>query len=248
LSSRNGLLLTAAPTFHGRTAFAAMRTAAQWAAMQRIPKGSAMAKATHTAIWALCYFLAPFAVFVGLVAIGTFTANLTATNLEIDALVLCGLFGGLILALVRKYRINALMLICSVSLIAVYLWHFGPPLSSEAPLQRYLYKAEILLTPDFDKKCIPPNGILFGGDTLRICSTYDFNLVGFVDLIVKISGSYPEDSLIDDINSRKVNPAVDVDELIRLGGMWPNSVTGQHLVSDYYLIKVHICGNARPYC
>ena len=87
-----------------------------------------MAKATRTAILALCYFIAPFAIFFGLVAIGTFTANLTAMNLEIDALVLCGLFGGLIVMLVRKYRINALMLICPVSLIAVYLWHYGPPL------------------------------------------------------------------------------------------------------------------------
>jgi hypothetical protein len=225
-----------------------MRTAAQCAAMRQLPESCAMAKATRTAILALCYFIAPFAIFFGLVAIGTLTANLTATNFEIDALVLCGLFCGLILMRVRKYRINALMLICSVSLIAVYLWHFGTPLSSETPLQRYLYKAEILLTPDFDKKCVPPNGILFSGDTLRICSTHDFNLVGFVDLIVKISGSYPKDRLIDDINSRKVNPAVDVDELIKMGGMWPNSVTGQHLLSDYYLIKVHICGNARPYC
>jgi hypothetical protein len=216
--------------------------------MQRLAKGCAMAKATHSAILAVCYFLAPFAAFLGLVAIGTFTANLIATNLEIDALILCGFFGGLILMLVRKYRINALMLICSVSLIAVYLWHFGPALNSEAPLRRYLYKTEILLTPHFDKKCAPPHGILFNGDALRICRMYDFNLVGFVDLIVKISGAYPKDRLIDDINSRTVNPALGVDELIKLGGMWPNSVVGQHLLSDYYLIEVHICGNARPYC
>src|ERR1700761_6318756 len=105
-----------------------MRTAAQCAAMQQLPESCAMAKATHIAILALCYFIAPFAILFGLIAIGTFTANLTAMNLEIDALVPCGIFGGLILVLVRKYRINAFMLICSVSLIAVYLWHFGPPL------------------------------------------------------------------------------------------------------------------------
>jgi len=204
-----------------------------------------MAKATHTAILAVCYLLAPLALFVGLVVIGTFTGNLFATNLLIYILVLCGLFAGLVFSLIPGYRVKALMLICSVSLIAVDLRYFW-----EDPIRRYLYTAEILLTPRFDKNCVPPDGVLFNGDTLRSCSTHDFNLAGFMDLIVKISGPYPKERLIDDINSRKLTaPAVGVigDELTKLG-MWPNSVIGHHLVSDYYLIKVNICGNADPGC
>jgi hypothetical protein len=215
--------------------------------MPRLAKGYPMTGATRTAILAACYFLVPFAVFIALVAKGTFTANLTATSFEVDASILCAFLAGIILLLIRKYRVNGLMLICSVSLIGVYLWHFGH-LKGEAPIRRYVYITDVLLTPHFAEKCTPSNGILFNGDTLRVCSTYDFNLLGFVDLIVKINGSYPKERLIDDINARAFTPSAGPDELIKLGGMWPHSVTGQHLLSDYYLIKVHICGNARPYC
>jgi len=170
---------------------------------------------------------------------------LFTTHLLIDILVICGFFVGLILSLVRKYRIKAIMLICSVSLIVIFVWRLG-----EDQIRRYLYVAEVLVTPHFDKKCVPADGVLFNGDTLLSCSTHDFNLAGFMDVIVKISGPYPKERLIDDINSRKLTvPPVGVigDELTKLG-MWPDHVTGQHLLSDYYLIKVHICGNARPYC
>ena len=204
-----------------------------------------MAKATHTAMLVVRYFLAPVALYIGLVAIGTFTGSLFITNLMIFILVFVGFFAALLLSLIWKSHIKALLLICSVSLIAIDLWYFW-----EDPIRRYLYTAEILLTPHFDQQCVPPNGVLFNGDTLRSCSTHDFNLAGFMDVIVKISGPYPKERLIDDINSRKLTtPAVGVigDELTKLG-MWPDHVTGQHLLSDYYLIKVNICGNADRGC
>jgi hypothetical protein len=109
-----------------------------------------------------------------------------------------------------------------------------------------------LLTPHFDKKCIPPDGILFNGGALRLCSVLDFNLAGWIDLIVMIEGSYPKERLIDDVNSGNIDPAIRL-ELNRLG-KWafvfaePNMLTGQHLLSDYYLIRYHMCGNASPYC
>lgn len=203
-----------------------------------------MAKATLTAIFAVCYFLAPFAVFIVLVAIGTFTGHLIATNLLIDILALCGFFVGLFLILVRKHRIKALMLICSVLLIEFYLWHFGH-VSGEAPTRRYLYVAEVALTPHFDKKCVPPDGVQLNGDTLRSCSTYD--LGDYAELIVKISGSYPTDRLIEDINSGKLHPVTGGNELAKLE-IWPNSVIGQHLLSDYYLFTVYLCGKGQPFC
>jgi hypothetical protein len=238
------LPLTTAPKSHAPAAFAAMPTAAQWAAIQQLPKSCAMAKATHTAMLAVGYFLAPFALCFVLIAIGTFTGYSFTTNLLIDILAVCGLFVGLVLICIRKYRIKALMLICSVSLIEFYVWHFGH-LSSEEPIRRYLYAAEVLMTPHFDKKCVPSDGVLFNGDTLRLCSTYDFG--DYAELIVKISGSYPTERLIDDINSRKMDPQAGGDELMKLG-IWLNSVIGHHLVSDYYLFTVYECGKGQPYC
>lgn len=196
-------------------------------------------------ILAVCYFLTPLALYIGLVAIGAFTGYLFLTNLMISILSLVGFFVGLIVSLVRKYRIKALMLICSVSLIAIYLWRFG-----DDSTRRYLYMAEVLLTPNFAKKCIPPDGVLINDDTLRLCGTHDFNLAGWVDLIVKIEGPYPKERLIEDINAGNVSPAADK-ELERLG-MWMFArqyhVTGHHLLSDYYLIRYNMCGNADPYC
>lgn len=203
-----------------------------------------MAKATHTAMLAVCYLLAPFALYFGLVATGTFTGYSFTTNLLIDILAVCGLFVGLVLICIRKYRIQALMLICSVSLIEFYVWHLGH-LSSEEPIRRYLYAAEVMMTPHFDKKCVPPDGVLFNGDTLRLCSRHDFG--DYADLIVKISGSYPTERLIDDINSRKIDPRAGGDELMKLG-IWLNSVIGHHLVSEYYLFRVYECGKGQPYC
>lgn len=73
----------------------------------------------------------------------------------------------------------------------------------------------------------------------RLCSTYDFN--SWVDLIFKIDGSYPAERLIAELTSRSVTPAAG-NELTNLGqysfifGL-PNTVTDQHLVGDYYLIR-----------
>jgi hypothetical protein len=242
------LPLTTVTRSHAPAAFAAMRTAAQCAAIQQLPKSCAMAKATHTTILAVCYFLTPLALCVGLVVIGTFTGSLASTNLLIAIVILCGIFVGLTLILFRKYRINALMLICTVSLIASCYWYFV----GQDRIRRYLYVAEIMAKPHFDEKCVPPDGILFNGDTLRLCSVHDFDLAGWVDLIFKIDGSYPAERLIADLTSGGVTPAVG-NELSKLGE-WSyvfglrNTVTDQHLVADYYLIRVHMCGNASPSC
>jgi hypothetical protein len=78
----------------------------------------------------------------------------------------------------------------------------------------------------------------------------DFNFVGWIDLIVKIDGSYAKERLIEDINSGNVSPAV-YQELERRGMETlasPHHLSGQHLSSDYYLIRYHMCGNANPYC
>jgi hypothetical protein len=207
---------------------------------------TAMARATHTAILAVCYFIAPFALFVGLVTIGTFTGDLPLTNLMIFVLILVGLFVALVLIFVRKYRIKALILICSVLLVAV-IWY-----SADDRVLRYLYVAEVMVTPNFDKKCVPADGILFNGDMLRLCSVHDLNLAGWIDLIFKIDGPYQIGRLIDDVNSGNLDPAVRT-ELHKLG-TWtfvfaqPNALTSQHLLSDYYLIRYHMCGNADPTC
>jgi len=207
-----------------------------------------MARAIHTAISAACYFLVPLTLCVGLVVTGTFaTGYLLTTNLLIAIVVICGIFVGLILILFRKYRIKALMIGCSVSLVSVCLWYFG-----EDRIGRYLYVAEIKLKPDFEKKCVPPDGIRYSGDTVRLCSAHDFNLAGWIDLIVKIDGSYPPERLINDINLGNFAPAIGK-ELNTLGE-WssafslPNTVIGQHLVADYYLIRFHMCGNRSPSC
>ncbi len=196
---------------------------------------------------AACYFLVPLALCSGLILIGTFiTGYLVTANLWIAIVVLCGFFVAVFLSLVRKSHIKAIMLICSVSLIASCYWYFV----GQERIRRYLYVAQITLTPNFEGQCIPPDGLLLNGDTLRLCSTHDFNLAGWIDLIVKIDGSYPKERLIDDINSGNVSPGVDK-ELERLG-MWmlarPYMVTGQHLFSDYYLIRYHMCGNVNPSC
>jgi hypothetical protein len=149
--------------------------------MQQLPKSCAMAKATHAVIWALCYFLAPIALFIGLVATGAFTGYLFLTNLTISVLSLVGLFAALSLSPRWKSYTKALMLSCFVSLINIWMWHFG-----EGSIRRGLYVAEVLMTPHFDKKCLPPDGVSLNGDTLRVCSTHDFG--DYADLIVKING------------------------------------------------------------
>jgi len=188
-----------------------------------------MVSATRIAISAAGYFLGPLALYIGLIALGTFTGYLLTTNAVISALLLCGLFVGAFLSLFRQYRINALMLICSVLLIGVYIWHFG-----EDPIRRYLYVAEVLMTPHFEQKCVPADGIpLTDRDTLRLCSTHDFNLGGWIDSIVKINGSYAKERLIDDINSGKLKPRV----VNRFNEVFAATGTGRHLWSDYYLIQ-----------
>lgn len=78
-----------------------------------------MAKAIHTAVAAVCYFFVPLAVCSGLILIGTFiTGYLLTANLWIAIVVLCGFLVAVFLGLVRKSHIKAIMLICSVSLIA----------------------------------------------------------------------------------------------------------------------------------
>lgn len=200
-------------------------------------------------ISAVCYFIAPLALCVGLILIGTFiTGYLFTTNLWIAIVVLCGFFVAVFLSLVRKSHVKALMLICSVSLIASCYWYFV----GQDRIRRHLYVAQVLMTPHFDQKCIPPDGILFNRDTLRLCSAHDFNMAGWIDLIVKIDGSYPQERLIEDVNSGNIDPTVRNE--LRALGTWTfvfggrNGVTGQHLVSDYYLLRYHMCGNELPFC
>ncbi len=208
-----------------------------------------MAKATRTAILAAFYFLIPLAICVGLLVIGTFTTGyLFTANLLISVVALCCFFVAAFLSFVRRSQVNALTLLCSFSLVIFYIWRLG-----EDKIRNHLYAAEVALTPDFDKKCIPAAGIRFGdGDALRLCSAHDFNLAGWIDLIVKIDGASPKEHLIDDVNSGNIDPTVR-NELKALG-TWTfaftglNSVTGRHLLSDYYLIRYHMCGNANPSC
>lgn len=125
------------------------------------------------------------------------------------------------------------------------MWNFG-----EDPIRRDLYVAEVLITPHFDRKCLPSDGVLLNRDVLRLCGTHDIG--EYVDLIFKITGSYPKERLIDDVNAGNINAAAR-SELMKLGRWtfvfaWPHSVTGQHLFYDYYLIRYHMCGNADPYC
>jgi hypothetical protein len=234
LSSRNSLLLTTAPTSPGRAAFAASRTAAQCAALRRLPKSNAMTKATHTTIIAACYFLVPLALCSGLILIGTFiTGYLATANLWIAIVVLCGFFVAVFLSLVRKSHIKAIMLICSVSLIASCYWYFV----GQERIRRYLYVAQITLTPNFERQCIPRDGLpLTNGDRLRLCSTHDFNLNGWIDSIVKIEGPYPKDRLVDDINSGNLKPTV----INRFNEVFASTATGQHLLSDYYFVQDHM--------
>jgi hypothetical protein len=199
-----------------------------------------MAKATHIAILAVCYFLTPLALYIGLVAVGAFTGYLFLSNLMISILSLVGLFAALFLSLRWKSHTKALMLICSVSIVNIWMWHFG-----EDPIRRYLYVGEVLMTPHFDKKCLSSEGVIVNADTLRLCSTHDFG--DYAVLIVKISGSYPIERLVDDINSRKFDPREGGDELMKLG-IWLNSVIGHPLVSDYYLFEVSECGIGQRFC
>jgi hypothetical protein len=203
-----------------------------------------MAKATHTIIPAVCYFLVPLALCVGLILIGTFIAGyLFTTSVWIAIVVLCGFFVAAFSSLVRKSHVKSFILICSVLFIGSCYWYFVGP----DRIRRYLYVAEIKFTPNFDKKCVPSGGILLlNGDTLRLCSTHDFNMDGWIDSIVKIDGSYPEGRLIDDINSRGIKATVGNE--LNNGFAPAIHVTGQNLSSDYYLIRYHMCGNALPYC
>jgi hypothetical protein len=199
-----------------------------------------MAKAIHTAAVALLYLIAPLVLFLGLAATGAYSGQLFITNLMISILVLFGVFVALLLSLVWKSHAKALPLICSVSLIVASLWHFG-----QDQIRRYLYAAEILLTPNFEKKCVPAPGVALNGDTLQLCTTHDFG--DYAVLVVKISGSYPIGRLINDINSRKFDPRSGSDELTKLG-IWENSVVCQHLLSDYYLFEISECGIGQRYC
>jgi hypothetical protein len=115
---------------------------------------------------------------------------------------------------VWKSYLRALALICSVSIVIICGWYV------QSAIQRYLYITEILTTPHFDEKCGPASGIPLGDDTLRVCSRYSF--ASYEKLIVKISGSYPTERLIDDINSGKIKAAAGVHE------WWirPNTVIG----------------------
>jgi hypothetical protein len=118
---------------------------------------------------ALRYFVGPLVLYIALKARGAFTGDLLGTNLLIDILVLLGLSIAPILVFVWKPYLKALALICSISIIIMCDWYIG-----QDEIQRHLYMAEILMTPHFAKKCFPPDGILLNGNTLRVCSTYDF--------------------------------------------------------------------------
>ena len=115
--------------------------------VQRSAKSWTMSNVTHTAILAVRYFVTPLALYIALVAIGTYARY---SNLLVELFVLCGLFVAVFFGLAWKSYIKAFMLICSVSLIAISIVRFG-----DDPVRRTLYKADALLRPDFDEKCIP---------------------------------------------------------------------------------------------
>jgi hypothetical protein len=182
---------------------------------------------------ALRYFLGPLALYTALKALGAFGGYgyILAANLLIGVLVLFGLSVTLFFVFVWKSYLRALSLICSISIVLMCGWYIG-----QDAIQRRLYTAEVLITPHFGERCVPLGGILLGDDTLRVCSRYEFG--SYEKLIVKISGTYPAERLIDDINSGKTKAAADVDE------WWirPNSVIGYPLTSAYYLFEVYLCG------
>jgi hypothetical protein len=153
-----------------------------------------------------------------------------ATNLLIGILVLFAFLVVLLFIFVWKSYLRALALTCSVSIVLMSGGYV------QSAIQRYLYITEVLTTPHFDEKCGPAGDILLGGDTLRVCSRYGFG--SYAKLIVKISGSYPAERLIDDINSGKIKAPAGVNE------WWiaPNTVIGYPLTSDYYLFEVYLCG------
>ena len=188
---------------------------------------------------ALRYFLAPLALYIGLKALGAFTGDVFATNLLIVVLVPFGLLVALFFVFVRKSYLRALALIFSISIVVMCGWYIG-----QDAIQRHLYMAEIVMTPHFDKRCVPSDGIQLNGDTLRVCSTYDFG--DYAKWIVKISGSYPTELLIDDINSGRLNLVTDGGELSKRPGIFrPNGVIGYPLISDYYLFEVYLCGKGQ---
>ena len=188
---------------------------------------------------ALRYFLGSLVLYFGLKALGAFTGDLFATNLLIGILGSLRIIGCALFLFVWKSYLRALALICSISIVLMCGWYIG-----QDAIQRHLYMAEILMTPHFDKKCVPPGGILLNGNTLRVCSTYDFG--DYAKWIVKISGSYPTERLIDDINSGKVNLVTGSDEFSREPGIFtPNGVIGYPLISDYYLFEVYLCGKGQ---
>jgi hypothetical protein len=181
---------------------------------------------------ALSCFIGPLALYIGLKALGAFGGYdyILAANLLIGILVLFGLSAALFFVLVWKSYLRALALICSISIVLMCVWYIG-----QNEIQRRLYMAEVLMTPHFDERCLPPGGIRLADDT-RVCSRYEFG--SYEKLIVKISGSYPTERLIDDINSGKVKAAADIHE------WWigPNCVIGYPLTSDYYLFEGYLCG------
>jgi len=181
---------------------------------------------------ALRYYLGPLALYIAVRALGVFTGwYLLITNVPIIIFVFFGLLTALIIVFIWKSSLKALALIFSVLTVVMCGWYGG-----QDPLERNLYRIEVLMTPHFDEKCGPPGGIPLNDDTLWVCRKYDFD--DYAKLIVKISGSYPTERLIDDINSGKVRAPADRDE------WWirPNSVIGHHLISDYYLFEVYLCG------
>jgi hypothetical protein len=193
-----------------------------------------MVGATRTAFVITCYLIVPLALYIGLKALGAFTGYLFITNVLIGVLALFALLIALFFAFVWKFYLRALALICSVSIVVMSGWFIG-----QDAIHRHLYMVEALMTPHFGENCVPSGGILLNDDTLRVCRRYDFG--DYEKLIVKVSGAYPTERLIDDINSGKVKAAAGGDE------WWvrPNTVIGYPLLSDYYLFEVYLCGKGK---
>ena len=104
---------------------------------------------------ALRYFLGPLVLYIGLKALGVFTGwYFLITNLLIITFVFFGLLIALLIVFIWKSSLRALALIFSVSTVVMCGWYGG-----DDPLERYLYRIEVLTTPHFDEKCGPPGGI-----------------------------------------------------------------------------------------
>jgi hypothetical protein len=104
-------------------------------------------------------------------------------------------------------------------------------------IRRYLYVTDIIISRDYEKNCVPSNGISVNNIILMICKKYDFGSANFVDLVVKIDGDYSAEAALSDIEKGNIEPSKSRGELIKLGGIWQNSFSSRRLTGKYFLIK-----------